>query len=506
MDQVVIIVIGVWIASGALLGGIVTPIINRHAHRSEAHNTARGIWTAILAGAAGNLLFLVPMWRHAARSGTRPPDGIESSRHLEGFLILAVLAAIAGLFFWQNNTPSTTVALPQPTNRVEPTASPNLVANLPTAEVALDESSPVPAAAGQSFSTPTYPPPSSGGATSVPASEMRFPTRTPINSPTPTPTENASDANANPNPNPTPFPSPTGISAPRANSTLDYEPPPANVPLSLHINDHYWFKRPVDVSANSEEIFYYTFGSNGLRDDMRVHHGVDMPNDIGVPVHAAYAGEVIFAGLGAEAIGNTIDIYPSYGNVVVIKHRDGFRGQDIWTLYAHMQALNVVEGQLIEAGDILGVSGGTGDVSGPHVHMEVRVGENDYWATYNPLLWIVPQTGKGVVAGQVLSANGTYIDDVIVTLTNNNGGVTETTTTYVDPYTPDSTFWHVRPDPFWQENFVMADIPAGNYTVSVTIGGLTYRETLIVRAGTTNFVVLGEEQAATPQPVITPAS
>ncbi len=469
----------------ALVGAIITPSV----YRRKGRSAFTGVWMGTLAGVVGSLLGLILLWIIVPSRDQRPDDDIEPSQHLQGAFILAVLITLGGLYLWQNSRPAMTVSVPNPPTATAGTPTPDWYFTIqeeltPVAANPTDEAAP--------FAPPTIPTVAHTTPTLIAPAQIEV---TPWPTPTPPPADSPAGGG------PTPYPSPTGFTSARMAQTLDYEPPPVDVPLSLHVNDHYWFKRPVDVSANSASIFYYAFGSNGMRDDMRVHHGVDMPNEIGVPIHAGYAGEVIYAGLASDAIGNDIDIYPSYGNLVIVKHNDSYRGQEIWTLYAHMSAITVAEGQHVAAGDVLGLIGGTGDVSGPHVHMEVRMGKNSYWHTYNPLLWIVPQTGTGVVAGQVRFPNGEYVNDVVVTLINENGGIAETTTTYVDPFTPGSKSWHVRPDPAWQENFAMADIPAGEYTITTTFNGQRYEKTITVRAGTTNFVVLGADIAATPQPV-----
>jgi len=58
----------------------------------------------------------------------------------------------------------------------------------------------------------------------------------------------------------------------------------------------------------------------------------------------------------------------SYGKVVVVDHGNGLQ-----SLYAHLSRFEVVPGQEIRRGDILGMSGGTGRVTSPHLHYEVRM-------------------------------------------------------------------------------------------------------------------------------------
>lgn len=86
-----------------------------------------------------------------------------------------------------------------------------------------------------------------------------------------------------------------------------------------------------------------------------LHSGVDLVAKY-VPVYAAKNGEVVFTGVAG-----------GYGNLIKIKHSDGYE-----TRYAHLNKINVKKGQKIQQGDIIGESGMTGRVTGPHLHFEVR--------------------------------------------------------------------------------------------------------------------------------------
>lgn len=74
-----------------------------------------------------------------------------------------------------------------------------------------------------------------------------------------------------------------------------------------------------------------------------------------------------------------------YGNYVVIEHtlEDN---SIIYTLYGHMKegSIMVAEGSDVKTGQVLGVMGSTGKSTGPHLHFEIRVGENDSSKTINP--------------------------------------------------------------------------------------------------------------------------
>jgi murein DD-endopeptidase MepM/ murein hydrolase activator NlpD len=90
------------------------------------------------------------------------------------------------------------------------------------------------------------------------------------------------------------------------------------------------------------------------------HTGVDISAAVGTPIRAAADGIVMHA----EWAG-------AYGKMVVIDHGNG-----LTTRYAHLSRFDVVPGQEIRRGEIVGASGGTGRVTSPHLHYEVRLGGN----------------------------------------------------------------------------------------------------------------------------------
>jgi murein DD-endopeptidase MepM/ murein hydrolase activator NlpD len=265
-------------------------------------------------------------------------------------------------------------------------------------------------------------------------------------------------------------------------------PPISRDPLG---RDHYWFARPVDSNATNSALFSYLYGSDGPQQEApwRVHHGIDMPNPIGQTVRAAAAGTVIWAGSGFE---NS----PSYGNVVEIRHDFGYNGQPLYTLYAHLSAFLVTSGQVVSLGDPIGLVGNTGRVSGSHVHFEVRMGETStYGSSYNPLLWMVPYVGDGVIAGRVSGPRGDLLQDQTVTIQDwKTGLVIQSVTTYI--YLNNSS--DVNADPLWKENFVVSDIPAGRYRVITSIDGVRVSKIVDVSEGMTSFVDLFPEEPGTP--------
>ncbi|MFE9252764.1 transglycosylase family protein [Streptomyces sp. NPDC007088] len=101
------------------------------------------------------------------------------------------------------------------------------------------------------------------------------------------------------------------------------------------------------------------------------HTGVDFPVATGTSVKAIGAGEVVSAGWGG-----------SYGYQIVIRHHDGKYSQ-----YAHLSALNVKAGQSVAAGQRIARSGATGNVTGPHLHFEVRTGPG-FGSDVDPLAYL----------------------------------------------------------------------------------------------------------------------
>ncbi|MFJ1808825.1 MULTISPECIES: M23 family metallopeptidase [unclassified Streptomyces] len=87
------------------------------------------------------------------------------------------------------------------------------------------------------------------------------------------------------------------------------------------------------------------------------HTGQDFAVNSGTPVYAVGAGTV-----RATTCGD------GFGNQVVIRHRDGY-----FTQYAHLSRINVRKGGHVKAGQRIGLSGATGNVTGPHLHFEVRI-------------------------------------------------------------------------------------------------------------------------------------
>jgi murein DD-endopeptidase MepM/ murein hydrolase activator NlpD len=88
---------------------------------------------------------------------------------------------------------------------------------------------------------------------------------------------------------------------------------------------------------------------------MAKHEGIDFSAAVGTPIIASASGVVSRSGWDSQ-----------YGNVIEIKHAEGFK-----TRYAHASQLLVRVGQTVSRGDVIAKVGNTGRSTGPHLHYEV---------------------------------------------------------------------------------------------------------------------------------------
>ncbi|OEU95327.1 peptidase [Streptomyces abyssalis] len=114
------------------------------------------------------------------------------------------------------------------------------------------------------------------------------------------------------------------------------------------------------------------FGKGGDRWSSK-HSGQDFAVPTGTPVKSVSSGTVVKAGPNGAGDGS------SYGNAIVIKHKNGTYSQ-----YAHLSKLNVKAGQQVKTGEKIGLSGSTGNSSGPHLHFEIR-STPDYGSGKEPI-------------------------------------------------------------------------------------------------------------------------
>jgi murein DD-endopeptidase MepM/ murein hydrolase activator NlpD len=124
-----------------------------------------------------------------------------------------------------------------------------------------------------------------------------------------------------------------------------------------------YFRYPVPLRSSIASVRRDSMGKGffgASRDGGRTHEGVDLSVDLRMPIYAAKSGRVAFAGLEK-----------GYGKYVELSHPDGHA-----TRYAHLSEICVMKGGWVSLGQVLGVSGKTGNARSrrihPHLHFEIR--------------------------------------------------------------------------------------------------------------------------------------
>ena len=292
-----------------------------------------------------------------------------------------------------------------------------------------------------------------------------------------------------------PLPTSGPTITPRATSVPTNPPPatPCGDAACVAAAQHFWLARPIPSGASAAGRVYvdyvdrsYPYGStqNGAREP---HHGVEFFNGSGTPIIAAGAGTVIMAGDDQVlAFGPSTQFY---GRLVVVELDQTYDGQPVFTLYGHMQSVTVRMGDHVDAGDALGLVGSTGVAIGPHLHFEVRVGEDVYTATRNPELWLTPYTVDGTpygtIAGRVVDTQGNLLPEVTVAIRPVNTQTDQPRNRFVLTYAEDAQ--QINGDDRLQENFAIMDMPPGLYSVSVSTTKL-YQQALTVKPGELAFI------------------
>jgi murein DD-endopeptidase MepM/ murein hydrolase activator NlpD len=136
----------------------------------------------------------------------------------------------------------------------------------------------------------------------------------------------------------------------------------------------------------------------GLRQDpingrMRIHNGIDIAIPEGTPVAPVASGTVIYSGA-----------QPGYGNMVIVRHRDG-----MVTIYAHHSRNIVKTGDPVDKKTMLAYSGSTGHSTGPHLHFEAWQGKVNVTEAFLPNF-----VGNHIVASSDASLDKTNLRKAIL--------------------------------------------------------------------------------------------
>ena len=323
--------------------------------------------------------------------------------------------------------------------------------------------------------SPTSFPLPSGTPTSFPAPATQTPVIL-ISSPLPAPRPTPSQTPLPPSPVPTLtiqlfFPTPAST------TSAELRPPLYPTPWAIGPYDHFYFARPIAANYPSEPIGDYRYGGTIFAPGV-IHTGIDIPAPRFTPVLAAGPGTVVWAGVGLFN-GSLYAPNDPYGNAVVIRHDFGYLGQPLYTVYAHMSEVKVVVGQWLNVGDELGTVGSTGNADGPHLHFEVRIGSNDFYSTRNPELWLAPPQGWGVLVGRLMNTQKIPLASFPVYVRSVQTNQPWTVMTYGPSI--------VNSDPYYHENMVLSDLPAGAYEINVPYEGYPNKVVLQILPGQVTY-------------------
>lgn len=282
------------------------------------------------------------------------------------------------------------------------------------------------------------------------------------------------------------------LPTPGAEPVYGWRPPLYPVPWAVSAYDHFYFARPIAADNVNWPLAEYRYGGVFFAPNI-VHTGVDIDAIEGAPILAAGPGTVVSAdwGLFSEVPGNVSD---PYGMAVVIKHDFGYNDQVLYTVYAHMSEIIAVKGQHVETGDVLGLVGDTGATTGPHLHFEVRVGDNTFYRTYNPELWMAPPQGWGILVGRLTDDKNNLLYQFPVDVRPMPSEVPlRKVITYAEG--------PANSDPYYQENLVLSDLPAGLYKVAFEYEEKRYQFWVDIYPGQITYFTFSAKdgfEAATP--------
>lgn len=256
-----------------------------------------------------------------------------------------------------------------------------------------------------------------------------------------------------------------------------WRPPLYPSPWAPTLYDHFYFARPIAADEVNWPLPNYRYG--GIWSDQSAHTGIDISAPYGTEVLAAGPGTVLWAGWGYSTT-NPGDLSDPYGKAVVIRHDFGYKDEPLFTIYAHMSETEAVPGQWVNTGELIGYVGDTGMTTGPHLHFEVRVGTRGFFATRNPELWLVPPQGWGVLVLRIMNTARETLNSYAILLHSDVTGETLIGRTYGTGT--------VIPDPYYRENLVLSDLPAGLYRLQVPFAGLNYETQVQILPGQVTYL------------------
>lgn len=125
------------------------------------------------------------------------------------------------------------------------------------------------------------------------------------------------------------------------------------------------FSYPIKKSKKPYITSHFGHRIHPISKSKQYHNGIDFRAKVNTPIVASSDGVVTNASLEGK-----------WGNLIIIKHSDGYE-----TLYAHLNKFNCKKNQIVKKGEIIGYTGKTGLIKGPHLHFAIK--HNDEYV--NPI-------------------------------------------------------------------------------------------------------------------------
>ena len=130
----------------------------------------------------------------------------------------------------------------------------------------------------------------------------------------------------------------------------------AEIPPPVIVDNTHWLEYPLDQAAPVSAEFGEPLDIGGKR---WTHEGIDWPIKTGCPVRACASGLVVWA-----------EYRDGYGMCVRVQH--DMPGETWHTIYGHLSKITVAVNQVVQGLQIVGLSGNTGNTTGPHLHLTVQ--------------------------------------------------------------------------------------------------------------------------------------
>jgi len=230
---------------------------------------------------------------------------------------------------------------------------------------------------------------------------------------------------------------------------------------------HQWMIRPVSPDEQNDKDQTYLYGST-MGGNFRQHQGNEYNNPEGVPLLAVDSGEIVYTD---TSIGHT-----------VLKCDTKVDTTTIYAHYHHQHAIIKEVGGRVAKGEQIGAIGKKGNVTNEHLHFECAISPRDsakdsVSTTRNSELWVQPLPGCGTIVGNLVDQAGNNVPGARIY------GITKPVPTET-PFSFAETYKDkVHPSETYGENFVIGDVPAGDYILRSEADGRSSKVSVHVDPG-----------------------